>query len=280
MTIGELALRLRVSTRTLRHYDDLGLLVPEHVDPRTGYRVYGHAQLLRGVQIEQLKATGMSLATIMDALENDIEATRALRQRRTEIAELLADHTAQLAAIDALLASKVELAIPELVEVPEEDVVVTRTTCEPDELSRTIRHAIQQLGRETRRRSGVRCRSFSARFPLEVGEGPMPVEVAGHLDEPTVHSSIQPVETQLQVLLVGHVGLLPLAYDVVLTTAHERGLEPCGTVVEHYLDLAAVGRTEVGIPVHSPVECFTPTWVHHRTPQDGSGDAFGVQGPV
>jgi DNA-binding transcriptional MerR regulator len=249
LTIGELALRLRVSTRTLRHYDQLGLLVPEHVERGNGYRMYGHAQLLRGVQIEQLKATGLSLSAIKDVLDNSAGATDVLRQRRIEIAQQVADQTAQLAAIDALLASKVELARPEVVDVSEEHVVVTRTMCEPEELSRTIRHAIQQLGRDTRRRSGFRCRSFSARFPLQVADGAMPVEVLGHLDQPTPDSTTQPAQTQLKVLHVGHIGLLPLAYDIALAAVRERGLEPCGTVVEHYLDLAAVGRTEVAIPV-------------------------------
>jgi DNA-binding transcriptional MerR regulator len=256
LTIGELAQRLRVSTRTLRHYDHLGLLVPDHLDPRTGYRRYGQAQLLRGVQIEQLKATGLALVAIKRVLENDSEATRVLRQRRMEIAELVADHTAQLAAIDALLASEVELATPEIVDVPEGSVVVTRTTCEPEALSRTIRRAIQQLGRDTRRHSGIRCRSFSARFPLHVGDAPIPVEVVGHLDEPTGQSTVEPAQTQLKVLLVGNLAMLPLAYDVALTTVRERDLEPCGTAIEHYLDLAAVGRTEVAIPIHRPVECL------------------------
>ena len=38
MTIGELARRLRVTPRTLRHYEELGLLRPQAVDDRTGYR--------------------------------------------------------------------------------------------------------------------------------------------------------------------------------------------------------------------------------------------------
>jgi DNA-binding transcriptional MerR regulator len=252
MTIGELALRLRVSTRTLRHYDDVGLLVPERVDPHTGYRRYGGGQLIRGMQIEQLKATGLSLDAIRSILEGGDTPVDALRQRRREIEAIVADKTAQIVAIDSLLNSRVELATPALVEVPDSHVVVSRTTCTFAKLSRTIRHEIQQLGRSVRQRDGLRCRSFSARFPLHVVDGPTPIEVAGHLDEPTAQSSIQPAETQLQVVLVGHVGLLPLAYDVVLTTARERGLEPCGTVVEHYLDLAAVGRTEVSIPVVQP----------------------------
>jgi hypothetical protein len=61
---------------------------------------------------------------------------------------------------------------------------------------------------------------------------------------------VQPAETQLKVELVGNVGLLPMAYDVVLTAVRERGLQPVGTAVEHYLDLDEVGRTEVAIPIH------------------------------
>ena len=251
LTIGELAQRLRVTTRTLRHYDELGLLVPEHVDPGTGYRRYGHAQLLRGMHIEQLKGTGLSLSAIQGVL-HDRDTTEALRERRQEIEGLIAEQTAQLNAIDALLASNVELAHPEVVEVPPCDVVTTHVRCAPDELSRTIRRVIQRLGRDTRRRSGVRCRSFSARFPLDVGDDPLDVDVIGHLDVPTEHSTAKPAETQLKVLLVGNIGLLPLAYDLAIAAVRERGLHPRGTAVEHYLDLAAVGRTEVAIPVVRP----------------------------
>jgi effector-binding domain-containing protein len=102
-----------------------------------------------------------------------------------------------------------------------------------------------------RQRDGVRCRSFSARFPLDVDDLKIPIEVAGHLDEPTTASMIQPAETQLRVELIGNIGLLPLAYDVVLTAVHERGLQIVGTAVEHYLDLDKVGRTEVAIPIQS-----------------------------
>jgi predicted enzyme related to lactoylglutathione lyase len=95
----------------------------------------------------------------------------------------------------------------------------------------------------------ARCRSFSARFPLDVDDTAIPIQVAGHLDERATASTIQPAETQLKVELVGNVGLLPMAYDVVLTAVRERGLQPVGTAVEHYIDLGEVGRTEVAIPV-------------------------------
>jgi hypothetical protein len=174
-----------------------------------------------------------------------------LRERRGQIEELLADHAAQLAAIDALLAGPSELAMPELIVLPAQHVVVTHTTASHDELSRTIRRTIQRLGRSVRQQDRVRCRSFSARFPLDVDDSVIPIQVAGHLDERAMASVIQPAETQLKVELVGNVGLLPMAYDVVLTAMRERGLQPVGTAVEHYLDLGEVGRTEVAIPIQS-----------------------------
>jgi DNA-binding transcriptional MerR regulator len=249
LTIGELAQRLRVSTRTLRHYAQLGLLTPEDVDARNHYRSYGEAQLVRGMQIEQLKATGMSLPVIKGIFESDRDPAEALRQRRQQIEKAIADHAAQRDAIDVLLASQTALAAPELVEVRAEHVVLAQVTCTRSDLDRAIRRTIQQLGRRVRQRDGVRCRSFSARFPVNVDDGPLTFEVAGYLDRPTDDSIIQPAETQLKVLLIGNIGLLPLAYDVALTAVRERGLRPCGTAVEHYLDLAVVGRTEVAIPV-------------------------------
>ena len=249
LSIGELAQRLRITTRAARHYDEVGLLVPDRIDARTAYRSYGEPQLVRGMQIEQLKATGLSLENIRCVLDIAGTADGVLRERRRQIEGLLAGHAAQLAAIDALLAGRSELAMPELVVLPAQHVVVAHTTASHDELSRTIRRTIQRLGRSVRQQDGVRCRSFSARFPLDVDDTAIPVQIAGHLDERVTASTIQPAETQLKVELVGNVGLLPMAYDVVLTAVHERGLQPVGTAVEHYLDLDEIGRTEVAIPI-------------------------------
>jgi DNA-binding transcriptional MerR regulator len=47
LSIGEFAHLGRVSPRTLRHYDDVGVLSPAHVDPVTGYRWYELRQLAR-----------------------------------------------------------------------------------------------------------------------------------------------------------------------------------------------------------------------------------------
>lgn len=41
LQIGEVAKIFHVSMGTLRHYEQAGLLDPEYVDEKTGYRYYG-----------------------------------------------------------------------------------------------------------------------------------------------------------------------------------------------------------------------------------------------
>ena len=60
-SIGEFARMGTVSVRTLRHYDDIGLLHPAHVDPETGYRSYTADQLGQLNRIIALKDLGFSL---------------------------------------------------------------------------------------------------------------------------------------------------------------------------------------------------------------------------
>ena len=55
--IGTVARLAQVSVRTLRHYDEVGLLKPAHVDPLTGDRRYTPDQVLRLHRILVLRCT-------------------------------------------------------------------------------------------------------------------------------------------------------------------------------------------------------------------------------
>ncbi|MET8697768.1 MerR family transcriptional regulator [Kitasatospora sp. NPDC058032] len=71
ITIGELATLTRLSPKALRLYGDRGLLPPSHVDPHTGFRRYGRAQVERARRIALLRAVGMPLARIAAVLDAD-----------------------------------------------------------------------------------------------------------------------------------------------------------------------------------------------------------------
>lgn len=72
--IGEFSQLGQVSVRMLRHYDKLGLLNPEHIDPFTGYRYYKLDQLSRLNRILALKDLGLSLDEIARLLDSDLQA--------------------------------------------------------------------------------------------------------------------------------------------------------------------------------------------------------------
>ena len=69
LRIGEVARRTGLTTRTLRHYDDLGLLVPAGRSDGD-YRLYGSDDLRRLFDIQQLKSLGLSLHEIAAALDD------------------------------------------------------------------------------------------------------------------------------------------------------------------------------------------------------------------
>ncbi|WP_086830850.1 MerR family transcriptional regulator [Streptomyces sp. NRRL B-24572] len=71
ITIGELAARTGLSPKALRLYGARGLLSPARVDPRTGFRRYGLAQVERARRIALLRATGMPLDRIAAVLDAD-----------------------------------------------------------------------------------------------------------------------------------------------------------------------------------------------------------------
>ncbi len=88
LSIGEFARLVGVSQRMLRHYDGLGLLVPERVDEYSGYRFYSAAQLDRANRLVALKELGFRLEEVGEMLDEDASSPRIagmLRARRTEL---------------------------------------------------------------------------------------------------------------------------------------------------------------------------------------------------
>ena len=88
LKIGDFSKLSRISIRMLRHYDEIGLLVPITTDSFTNYRYYGEEQLSVAGRITELKAMGFSLATIIEILKKyeDPQALAAfLSVKRAEI---------------------------------------------------------------------------------------------------------------------------------------------------------------------------------------------------
>ena len=69
LKIGEFSQLMQVTVKTLRHYEQKGLLLPYKVDEWTGYRYYSIEQMQRLNIIRQLQRLGFSLDEIKELCE-------------------------------------------------------------------------------------------------------------------------------------------------------------------------------------------------------------------
>ncbi|MET9110708.1 MerR family transcriptional regulator [Streptomyces zhihengii] len=77
-SIQDIARRAGTTSRTLRHYGELGLLAPSRVGGN-GYRYYGQEELVRLQRILLLRRLGLSLPAIAEVLAGEQETAEALR---------------------------------------------------------------------------------------------------------------------------------------------------------------------------------------------------------
>jgi DNA-binding transcriptional MerR regulator len=87
LSIGRFARLSGLSIGALRHYDELGLLVPAEVDRWTGYRRYRRAQLDRARSIARLRELELPLDEMAAVLDSPDELARlaALDRHRQRI---------------------------------------------------------------------------------------------------------------------------------------------------------------------------------------------------
>jgi DNA-binding transcriptional MerR regulator len=70
LMIGKFAQLSGLSVGTLRHYDEVGLLLPVSVDPLTGYRWYRRDQLRRAWQIRVLRWIDLPIEEIRQVIDS------------------------------------------------------------------------------------------------------------------------------------------------------------------------------------------------------------------
>ena len=83
-SIAQVARMSGVTARALRHYDDIGLLKPDHVGAN-GYRYYEEPQLLRLQQILVLRELGLGLSDIAEAIDSEPDTLVALRRQHARL---------------------------------------------------------------------------------------------------------------------------------------------------------------------------------------------------
>jgi len=140
--IGELARLLGVTSRTLRHYDQIGLFPPAQIHPDNGYRYYRPEQIATLERIVQLRRLDVSLDAIKRCMsEGTLDNAEAfadfLREHRSSLLADLESRTRLLKELDQFIEriekgndmSKPELR-PTIVELPAFEVIGLSVLCE------------------------------------------------------------------------------------------------------------------------------------------------------
>ncbi|WP_102272481.1 MerR family transcriptional regulator [Cytobacillus massiliigabonensis] len=109
LSIGEFSKICKVSTKTLRYYDEISLITPDEINPENGYRYYSISQLKKMLLINRLKSYHFSLEEIKAILELEEDQLEeklysALNCKKKEIQERLNafEHTLNQISCDIL----------------------------------------------------------------------------------------------------------------------------------------------------------------------------------
>ncbi|MEU1840369.1 MerR family transcriptional regulator [Micromonospora chersina] len=102
MQIGEAAERIGLSIRTIRHYEEAGLIVPS-ARSEGGFRLYTEPDLERLAVVKRMKPLGFTLDEMRDLLAVlDALATADDEERRTLLDRLGMFHAAAATRVAAL----------------------------------------------------------------------------------------------------------------------------------------------------------------------------------
>ncbi|MCI3150398.1 MULTISPECIES: MerR family transcriptional regulator [Streptomyces] len=128
MQIGEVAARTELSLRTIRHYEETGLVIPS-ARSQGGFRLYTETDVARLMVIRRMKPLGFTLeqmrdlldatdrldaATGLDADERDalLERVRTYRQAADEQVAKLRIQLARAEDFAATLSARLEQSTP------------------------------------------------------------------------------------------------------------------------------------------------------------------------
>jgi len=263
--IGNFSRISQVSIKTLRYYDEIGLLKPAQIDRYTGYRFYTIEQLPRLNRILALKELGFSLEEIAQVISQGLSAAELrgiLRLKQAEIQVRLLNDQEMLSRIETRIKQ-----IEQEKQMPTYDVVIKKIEPIPVASTRGIIPSYPEqgglwnmLGRYLELN---RIQPAGACFTLYHSDEPdIDAEVCEQLAEviktsDPIKSYILPgVEAVASTIHHGPFVTIGDAYNALIKWIEENSYQICGPCREIYLSPAHNGSqtdpntlTEIQFPV-------------------------------
>ena len=240
--IGMFAAMNHVTVKTLRFYEEQGLLMPAVINQENGYRYYTLSQMAVLHQITALKMAGFTLEEIAH-IHSGADEEAVLRKKKSELIAKIADLTQQIAVVDGYLSKqKTGLSAPVLVKtIPEITVAAMRVRLESYD---SLFDVMPKMG-ALMEKAGCECTLPEYCFTNYLEPGYKDEDILVEICEAVTGAKGEigglyfRTLPEIQAACMFHrgsYGTLPESYETVLKYIEENGYEIAGAIRESYID--------------------------------------------
>jgi DNA-binding transcriptional MerR regulator len=261
--IGDFSRMTHLSVKALRHYHDLGLLMPAEIDPASGYRFYEPSQVPVALVIRRFRDLGMPLEEIRQMLQAPDAGARneVIVAHMQRMESQLAATQAAVASLRSLLEGPPEPAAVEHRSVSAVRALAIRELVAKPDLDAWWDGAFGELNAAVAAAAvppaGPRGALYPAEyFQLDAGEITAYIPVAREVRPGGRAAMLDIPAAELAVAVhKGAVADLDRTYGALGTYVARREIGAGGPIREHYLvtafdtDDESRHLTEVGWPV-------------------------------
>lgn len=240
--IGMFAAMNHVTVKTLRFYEEQGLLTPAYIHPENGYRYYVLSQMSVIHQITALKMAGFTLEEIA-RINSGADEEAVLLKKKSELISRIADLTRQIAVVDGFLSKKkTGLSSPVLVKtIPGATVAYMRSRIAAYDC---LFERMPEMG-ALMEKAGCVCAIPEYCFTNYLEPGYQEEDVLVEICESVVEAkaetgglrfkTIPDIQTAC-IFPKGSYSTFSESYETVLKYIEENGYEIAGAIRESYID--------------------------------------------
>ncbi len=268
LRIGDFSKLGRVTIKTLRYWDEIGLLKPDYVNDDNGYRYYTADKLAIVQQILSMKELGLYLEDIQRVLRDRVNSNEwldLLQKRKMSLLDEIRLSESTLVKLDTMISKikkeRVAMNTVSIRELPEVIVASMRTTIPSyNDLFRVV----PPMG-DIMRKQGAVCREPAYCFNIyhdgEYREKDIDVEVCEAVvsyckdGDGVVYKKLPGVKTAAVIMHCGPYETLGTSYAEILSWIEKSGYEIADNPRESYIDGIwnkedpKDWKTEIQIPV-------------------------------
>lgn len=133
LRIGEFSKLGKTTIKTLRYYDECGLLKPDKVDVFNNYRYYSTSQLVELYEIQSLRACGLTIQEILE-VRRGADVRNVLKQKRARLNEDMVHIQNCISRLDYLLSGdgvevNIKMSYSVVIKDIPECIVFSKTGC-------------------------------------------------------------------------------------------------------------------------------------------------------